>query len=179
MRFTPTCTLALLLAFLAGACGTPRDPLPDQVFGPPTLASDFDEVRPVQVIVEKVEAAGIPDAPLDAVRKAFYLALIERLYAPLKLDVDPALIPEDPRLGRLIVRLTGWDRSRIGPNGTILATGEALLSVGENTVWQTTFTDLRLRCCVPERKLTTKQADARAASVLGARVMRELPIKGD
>jgi hypothetical protein len=171
--------LGLLVLLLLVACeSTPREPLPEPVLDA-DLAVDFDRARPVRVVVGAVAADAAPGAPAEAVRAAFYRGLLERRYAPLKLDVDPATLPPDEHLGRLSLRLDVWDRSRIETQGAVLASGEAILVRRGQTVWRAAFQNLALRCTDPEVRLTAEQQDERAAHLLGRRVLATLPVKGD
>jgi hypothetical protein len=177
MRLHVTCTL-LLVGLLLGGCETGRPSLPEADLDI-TVVGDFDRVRPVRVVVSSVDAPASLGAPLDAVRASFYRELIERRYAPFRLDLDAAAIPEDTARGMLSVRLTGWDRSRLADRGRILVSGEATLLRGGRILWKATFGSLAIRARRPEQPMTAAEKDAMAAAALGPRVLRELPVKSD
>jgi len=165
-----------LLALPLFACGTTTPPLPETKLDI-TIVEDFDRVRPVSVVVAPVEAPASLGAPLGAVRESFYHMLIDRNYASYRLDIDEADIPEDTTRGRLEVKLTAWDRSRLKDRGRILVSGQASLIRGGRVLWRATFGSLAFRATDPDKVLTAEQRDLMAARALGARVLRELPAK--
>ena len=126
-----------------------------------------------------VDPAATLGAPLDAVRKSFYRTLIERHYAPFRLDIDSAAIPEDTARGTLAILLTGWDRSRLADRGRILVSGEVTMLRGGRTLWKATFGSLAFRATKPDQVLTMEQKDRLVAAALGRKVLRELPPKTD
>jgi len=170
--------MLLVVAVVPCACGTSKPPLPAADLDI-TVVEDFDRVRPVSVVVPPVVASATLGAPLGAVRESFYRMLIDRNYAPYRLDIDLADIPEDTTRGTLAIKVTQWDRSRLSDRGRILVSGAVSLVRGGRVLWRATFGSLSLPATKRDTFLTAEQKDAMAAKALGARVLRELPSKAD
>ena len=177
MLLTRALPILLVVLSLVACRATPKPPLPEpEVAGGPT--EDFEALRTPQVFVEPVE--GPPAAPNDAVRGAFYRELVERAYAPLRLDLEPATIPElvgSGGVGRVRVSLSRWDRGEIRARSVIIAAGEAAFVVGDRTIWESTFHDVAVRCVEPGEPRNPAKMDARAAEGLARQVLRSLPVK--
>ncbi len=166
-------TLLTTLVALVAACGTtPKAPLPDpEIDGGPTAA--FETQRTPQVVVEAVTGTGA--APAEIVRAAFYHALIERNYAPLRMDLGADAIPAG--IGFVKVRIATWDRSEIDARGVIIVAGEASFVANDRPIWHVTFRNLAVRCVDPTKPFLPEEKDVAAAARIARVVLRTLPIK--
>jgi len=172
MRALSLVSVATFVAILAACSTPPKPPLPEaEMTGGPT--EDFEALRTPQVTVGPV--TGSPAAPHAVVRAAFYRELIERSYAPVRLDLTGAEIPDG--VGRVKVSISLWDRSEVRSRSVILVSGEASFNVDGRAIWSASFADIAVRCRSSSETRDAEQMDIRAAAGVATRVLRSLPVK--
>jgi hypothetical protein len=168
---------SFLLALLA--CETPTQVpqhVTDQLPG-----RGLEAVQPADVAVAPVRDESGGGAPVDAVRQACYVGLVDRLYSPVSLDyvdqqwTDASFGGGGAAEAVLEVAITKWDTTHVPQRGVVIARAEGrLIDTREpdgEPLWARGVTR-RLDLGGPDPR---GDWAARAGELLAAELLAELP----
>ncbi len=171
---------ALLALSLAGCQTTP--PLPGETRH--TLAEGYEGRRPADVAV----LAATGEIPADmgrALRDGLRALLLERRYAPVRaeaVDRDVRAFRPGGENAVMEVRVTRWDASRLGADGTVLVSAELRLygAGSAEPLYRASLRDVVVAAGrVPTSMEERPPAAAAAAAELAGILLAGLPAKGD
>lgn len=170
-RFLTTLLVAFPLAL--AACVTPVHQA-DQEGTEFMPAAGLDQVNPADIAVAPVMLAMLEEgnAPTEAVRKALYDGLIDRLYSPLPLEwVDAG----GDRDAVLKVRILMWDTSSVAYDGRVLARAEARMTNADGNLWGIDITRVLNDDVSGTQRDTRELAERSAARGLAKEILMLLP----
>ncbi len=176
----------LAAALLAGGCGLTRvDPQNETIRHP---FYGLEEFQPADLAVVPVEDRSEDGtAPVATLRRMLYAGVADHLYSPIDLDfvdkhwVEAGFSADSLEAGGLLrVVIREWDRTLLATHGAIRVTLTAEVVDGArpdgDPLWGVTL-ERRIELAFDKVRLTERDLYDRAAEILAAEILRELPTR--